>query len=492
MLLLWFFYWLCYNYHMDKPSLEFEKNLTVKETGIPGLQIVDLPVHGDSRGWFKENWQHEKMSSLGLPDLGPVQNNISFNAQKGVTRGIHAEPWDKFISIGSGKIFGAWVDLREGPTFGKSFTAKLDPSKAIFVPRGVGNSFQALEDNTVYVYLVNDHWSAEAQSLYTFLNLADPTVNIKWPIPLDKAELSDKDKKHPFLEDVVPMKPRNILVTGADSKVGRALQPLLPDAEFTTKDDLDITSPDIDQLRSWRQYDTIINLSSYANVDESEQPAGRIQAWDSNVKSAANLARLATTYKITLIQLSADYVFDGTERSYDEDSPLSPINVYGQTMAAAEAAVATSPMHYIIRTGWIVGDGRNFVDTMCSYAKDGLKPHVVNDQVGRLTFADDIADFIYKIIGRSQNSNPIGYGIYNYTGDGIPASWADVARRVYELTGASADSIVNITTDEYQKENSSVATRPLSNILELDRVRLLGFQPKDWEKELKSYLKKEK
>ena len=110
---------------------DFEKELKVTETNIPGLLVFDLPVHGDNRGWFKENWQRAKMTALGLPDFGPVQNNISFNATKGVTRGIHAEPWDKYISIAAGEIFGAWVDLRPGESFGQVFTTRLDPSKAI-------------------------------------------------------------------------------------------------------------------------------------------------------------------------------------------------------------------------------------------------------------------------------------------------------------------------------------------------------------------------
>ncbi len=80
----------------------------------PGLTLFDIPVHGDNRGWFKENWQREKMVALGLPDFGPVQNNISFNRNVGTTRGIHAEPWDKFISVATGRVFGAWVDLRAG------------------------------------------------------------------------------------------------------------------------------------------------------------------------------------------------------------------------------------------------------------------------------------------------------------------------------------------------------------------------------------------
>lgn len=183
-------------------SLEYGKTLAARETAIPGLLLIDLPVHGDSRGWFKENWQRAKMMAIGLPDFGPVQNNISFNDAVGTTRGIHAEPWDKYISIAFGRIFGAWVDLREGDSFGAVVTAEVDPSTAIFVPRGVGNSYQTLEPNTAYTYLVNDHWSQAAVGEYVFLNLADTEVAIDWPVPLSDAELSAKDRSHPTLADL--------------------------------------------------------------------------------------------------------------------------------------------------------------------------------------------------------------------------------------------------------------------------------------------------
>jgi dTDP-4-dehydrorhamnose 3,5-epimerase len=178
-------------------------NLGVKETVIPGFYEIDLVIHGDSRGWFKENYQKEKLEALGLPAFEIVQNNFSFNAQKGVTRGLHAEPWEKFISVANGSVFCAWVDLRKGDSFGQTFSLELNPGKAVFVPRGVANGYQTLEDNVTYTYLVNAHWSAELK--YAAVNLFDPELGINWPFGKDQAIVSDKDLQNPLLKDVTPM-----------------------------------------------------------------------------------------------------------------------------------------------------------------------------------------------------------------------------------------------------------------------------------------------
>ena len=467
-------------------ELEFSKELTFQKTPIPGLLIADLPVHGDDRGWFKENWQNTKMTALGLPEFGPVQNNISFNAEKGVTRGIHAEPWDKFISLGSGRIFGAWVDLRAGDSFGAVFTAELDVSKAIFVPRGVGNAFQALEDNTVYTYLVNDHWSADAQAQYTFLNLADETAAINWPIPLEQAELSDKDKAHPRLTGVTPMRPKRILVTGSNGQLGRALRAEFPDAEFTTHADFDITDASIDQARAWREYDTIINTAAYTAVDAAETPEGRRAAWDINARAAANLARIAAKYNITLVHISSDYVFDGSLSEHTEDEPFSPLSVYGQAKAAGDMAVSTAPKHYTVRTSWVMGDGSNFVRTMQSLAEKGVKPSVVNDQIGRPTFTSDLARGIKHLL----TTKP-AYGTYNLTSDGNPISWADIAADTYDITGHDGADVTGVTTQEYYTGKSGVAPRPLQSTLSLDKIKATGFMPRDWYDTLTEYLGKE-
>lgn len=177
--------------------------LSVKEIDIPGFFVINLAVHGDNRGWFKENYQEEKMQALGLPKFKVVQNNFSYNAEKGVTRGLHAEPWEKFISVANGTVFGAWVDLRKGPSFGKTFSLEINPGIAVFVPRGVANGYQTLEPNITYTYLVNDHWSPDSK--YTFVNLFDPSLEINWPINSKDAIISEKDAAHPSLKDVIPM-----------------------------------------------------------------------------------------------------------------------------------------------------------------------------------------------------------------------------------------------------------------------------------------------
>ena len=175
-------------------------DIQITESPIPGLFVVDLVVHGDNRGWFKENYQKAKMEALGLPVFEVVQNNFSYNEEVGVTRGLHAEPWEKFISVANGKVFGVWVDLRPGESFGTVFTAEITPEKAFYVPRGVANGYQTLKPNVTYTYLVNEHWSPESK--YTFVNLFDPELNIAWPISKDKAITSEKDVNHPLLKDI--------------------------------------------------------------------------------------------------------------------------------------------------------------------------------------------------------------------------------------------------------------------------------------------------
>lgn len=475
-------------------SLDYGKPLRIQTTPIPGFLHIDLTVHQDSRGWFKENWQRAKMTGLGLPDIGIVQNNISFNDQVGVTRGIHAEPWDKYISVATGRVFGAWVDLRTGDSFGRVYTCEIDPSVAVFVPKGVGNAYQTLEPNTAYSYLVDAHWRPDAP--YTFLNLADETVAIDWPIPLDRAIVSAKDKSHPRLADVTPVATssapgRRVLVTGAGGQLGRELLRQLPEAGFAPtaalRTDLDISDAAAVSGFDWSGYDIVINAAAWTDVDAAETPEGRRLAWKANAVGPANLARAVIDHDLTLVHISSEYVFDGMttggpDAPHDDDEPPSPLGVYGQSKAAGDAVAVAVPRHYVVRTSWIVGDGKNFVRTMSSLAHRGVPAAVVADQWGRLTFTTDLAAGIIHLL---QHRPPPG--IYNLTNEGPAMNWCQVAQRVFELSGGQRSQVRPISTEQYQ-QGKSAAPRPRWGMLSLAKLEAAGFIPADADRRLADYL----
>ncbi|MFC0675696.1 sugar nucleotide-binding protein [Brachybacterium hainanense] len=466
--------------------------LAVRSTPIPGLLVIDLPVHGDARGWFKENWQREKMLAAGLPDLGPVQNNISFNQAVGVTRGIHAEPWNKYISVATGRVFGAWVDLREGESFGTAFWHEITPEVAIYVPRGVGNAFQTLEAPAAYTYLVDDHWSAAAQAQYTFLNLADETAAVPWPIPLAQAELSAKDLAHPRLADVVPVPPRRTLVVGGTGQLGRALAERWSgraDVDVVGRAQLDVADPTSVAAFDFAPYGVIVNAAAHTAVDASEGPQGRAAAWATNVAGVGRLVEAARKHRARLVHVSSDYVYDGAAAVHREDEPVAPLGVYGQTKAAGDALVATLPGHLILRTSWVVGQGANFVRTMAALAGKGVDPSVVEDQVGRLTFADDLAAAIEHLLGAEGAE-----GIYHVSSGGEPLSWAGIAREVFAAMGHDPARVTPVATADYYavqgraEGDGTIAPRPRSSVLDLGRLEATGFTPRDQLEALRAYL----
>ena len=175
----------------------------VESEKIPGLLQIKLVVHGDDRGSFTEVFQAEKLRSIGFPDwFKPVQTNVSRNAEKGVTRGIHAEPWNKYITPISGKVFVAIVDLRS-ENFGAVETFELELGDALFVPKGCGNSYQTLTEDASYLYHVDDHWSPDLH--YPSIHPFDPELDISWPIIKDDAIVSEKDLQNPDFNSLSPL-----------------------------------------------------------------------------------------------------------------------------------------------------------------------------------------------------------------------------------------------------------------------------------------------
>lgn len=435
------------------------------DTPIEGLEVHHLTVHGDNRGWFKENWAGQK--------LRPAQMNVSFNASRGTTRGMHAEPWDKWVSVATGRVHGAWVDMREGsPTFGATCGVEIGPGTAVFVPRGVANGFQALEDSTSYVYLVNQRYNPNG--VYAFCSYRE----VEWP--LEPTELSEADKEHPALADATLVPPRKILVTGANGQLGRALRALYTDAEaeFAGREEFDITSPG---ERDWSGYRAIINCAAYNDVNGAE--SDRAGAWAVNASAVAGLARIADEHDLTLVHVSSDYIFDGSHEVHTEEELPSPLSAYGASKAAGDTAAQTTRRHYVIRTSWVFGDGANFMDTMATLCERGVSPSVVADQRGRPTHAEDLAKGIAHLL-----STGAEYGVYNITSDGDTAGRDEIAMAVFIGMGGDPANVHPVTSAQYCALAGPEAPRPAESTLSLDKIKATGFQPSNWRAALAIHL----
>lgn len=277
--------------------------------------------------------------------------------------------------------------------------------------------------------------------------------------------------------------PYRVIIIGAEGQLGRALSALYPSAVTVDRAELDITNPQSVANFDWTQVDVIINAAAYTAVDAAETPEGRVAAWAVNATAVSLLADAASIYHRTLVHISSDYVFDGTRTPHVESEPFSPLSVYGASKAAGDIAAARTPQHYIVRTSWVVGEGKNFISTMQGLAEKNVSPSVVNDQRGRLTFTADLAAGIKHLLDTQAD-----YGTYNLTNSGDVVSWADIAALVYERSGKSAAQVTGVSTEEYYKGKAGIAPRPLGSELLLDKIAHAGFTPRDWREAFDDYL----
>lgn len=276
------------------------------------------------------------------------------------------------------------------------------------------------------------------------------------------------------------------LILGAGGQVGRALAAVLPDATALTRRECDIAdAADVaDAGLDWSAYDTLVNAAAFTDVDGAETAQGRPEAWRVNAAGPAALAALARRHDLILVHLSSEYVFDGlSPQPYTEDDPIAPLSVYGASKAAGDLAARGVDRHYVIRPTWMIGDGRNFVRTMITLAARGVEPTVVADQVGRPTFAAEIAAAIVELVGAGAP-----YGTYHLTGGGEQASWAEVARATYALAGRSDLTVHGTTTADYFADRPSAARRPFNSVLDLSKVQRAGVTPRPWRESLAGYV----
>lgn len=277
---------------------------------------------------------------------------------------------------------------------------------------------------------------------------------------------------------------KKLLITGCNGQLGRALNQLYEGSreyELVNTDvaELDITdvSKVLKLVQEVRPY-AIVNCAAHTAVDLCE--TDRDNACRINAIGPRNLSIAAQRYGAKMVQISTDYVFDGKgTRPYTEFDATGPQGVYGATKLAGENFVKEfCSEHFIIRTAWLYGDGKNFVKTMLRLSETHDKVRVVRDQVGSPTSAKELARMIAYLIPTDN------YGLFHGTCEGV-CSWADFSREIFRLAGKKTE-VEGITTEEY----GAAAPRPAYSVLENYMLKLTtDHMFADWEKAIAEYIK---
>lgn len=276
-----------------------------------------------------------------------------------------------------------------------------------------------------------------------------------------------------------------VLITGSNGQLGLELSKQLHensnyDVIKTDREDLNILdSKNVNDIITREKPDIVINCAAHTAVDVCETDIEN--AYKINALGPRNLATACEKIGAKFVQVSTDYVFDGSgNRPYREDDMTCPNSIYGTSKLMGEQFTKEfCSKYFIVRTAWLYGDGNNFVKTMLKLAETNKELNVVDDQVGSPTSTVDLARAIIKLM------NTEYYGTYHGTCEG-QCSWYDFAKKVFELK--NIDIKVNpVTSDEFKRP----APRPAYSVLDNFMFKLVGLNSfRNWEESLKEYIDK--
>lgn len=286
----------------------------------------------------------------------------------------------------------------------------------------------------------------------------------------------------------------NILITGCNGQLGNEMQILQrqhPEHTYYNTDiapecpevsnyhRLDIT--DLDAVAAFveqNNIDGIVNCAAYTAVDKAE--SDRDLCSRLNTLAPAYLAEAIGSCGGWLIQVSTDYVFDGTSHlPYTEEQPTNPTGVYGDTKLAGEmAAVAACEKTMVIRTAWLYSEfGKNFVKTMINLGQTKPELGVIFDQIGTPTYAYDLAVAIFAAIDKG-----VPAGTYHFSNEGV-ISWYDFTKAIHRIAGITTCHVRPLHTSEYP----TPAARPHYSVLDKTKIKqTLGIEVPYWEESLKN------
>lgn len=286
---------------------------------------------------------------------------------------------------------------------------------------------------------------------------------------------------------------KRVLVTGCNGQLGRAIRKEYDgeNVEFINTDvvegegvvSLDITDVNaVLKLVRDTKPEVIINCAAHTNVDKCEEQWDL--AYKINALGPRNLSIAAREVDAKMIHVSTDYVFEGNgTRPYTEFDAPNPVSAYGKTKLEGEKFVKEfAPKHFILRTAWLYGDGKNFVKTMLKLSENHDEVSVVCDQVGSPTSAVELAKMIHYL---EQTEN---YGLFHATCEG-DTNWADFTEEIFKKAGKST-KVNHVTSVQYKEMNPASANRPAYSILDNYMLRLTSdYRMADWHDALDVYLK---
>ncbi len=279
-----------------------------------------------------------------------------------------------------------------------------------------------------------------------------------------------------------------LLVTGAGGQLGTALRALHPTGTYLTRSDLDVTDDDaVSAAIDAHRPEVIVHTAAWTRVDEAETRS--VEARAVNVGGTTAVVRAASKVDALVVYPSTDYVFAGDRRRpYREEDPRSPLSVYGRTKALGEDAVTDYPRHLVVRSSWVFGHGRNFVRAILDLAASRETLEVVGDQIGRPTYALDLAAGLLALLDRGAT------GTFHLAGGGEPCSWAELADAAIASAVVAAvlprkAVVVPVTTEQYRVlSGRTLAPRPPYSVLDCTKAARLGVALRPWREAVAEYV----
>ena len=279
---------------------------------------------------------------------------------------------------------------------------------------------------------------------------------------------------------------KNILITGANGQLGNEMRVLSAENPeytyfFTDVAELDICNEQaiLDFVKA-NQINVIVNCAAYTAVDKAEESVELCTKL--NADAVGYLAKAAEANGAEFIQVSTDYVFDGTAHTpYQETEPTCPNSVYGHTKLAGEQnALTLCTRSMVIRTAWLYSTfGNNFVKTMIRLGKERDSLGVIFDQIGTPTYARDLARAIFAAIRQG-----VVPGIYHFSNEGV-CSWYDFTKAIHRLAGITTCQVKPLHTKEYP----TPAKRPHYSVLDKSKIKAtFGIEVPYWEESLQEFI----